>query len=103
MDYKNIPEDYVQVVKIIENGYKGDKDKMIGYMKMYLHRYPDGVYSKLIKALFDDNNNPDGLQLWLHDPCPHKWIRTTKNYKTAWKCYNCHELVTEKPNKDGKD
>lgn len=25
-------------------------------------------------------------------PCKHLWIRTTKNYKRAKKCYNCGKI-----------
>lgn len=30
--------------------------------------------------------------------CTHKLVRTTKNYKKAWKCVNCREVFIEKPN-----
>ncbi len=29
--------------------------------------------------------------------CNHIWIRTTKNYKRAWKCFECKKVVTIKP------
>ncbi len=31
-----------------------------------------------------------------NESCQHTWIRTTKNYKPAWKCFNCGELSTVK-------
>ncbi len=67
MSYEDLPEDYTQVCKIIEYGFKGDKDKMVRYFEMYLQRYPNGAYAKLLKSLKEGNNNPDNIHLFLHD------------------------------------
>lgn len=35
--------------------------------------------------------------------CNHSWFRTTKNYKPAWKCYNCGEVSLTKKKRYDKD
>ncbi len=53
----------IEIIKIIEWGYKGDAKKMRDYMGLYLQKYPDGDYSKYLKAFINGDDNPDGLEL----------------------------------------
>jgi hypothetical protein len=57
-------------------------------------------YSRETDLLFSENIPlyADWLEKKLAGICEHELIRTTKNYKKAWKCVNCRKVFTEKPN-----
>lgn len=54
-------EGYVILIKIAENGSKGNANKVKDYMKLFIDRFPEHDLVKPFTHILSGNINPDGL------------------------------------------